>query len=629
MKHSKEANNRILIPSILAIGIIPLIIHVFYYDSQLSQFVWFPDNSDQASDYFLGWKMIAIIIIGIIMAVTMLFRHLNKKDKLVFENAFYLLFMYALFVGMSALFSNYKHWVNAGSYQVFESVWVIFSYLIFCYYTYQYVQDAKQVTALLKWGGIGVLILILIGAFQFLGFDFFKSTIGKMLITNPSTWGSSSQISFNTPKHTVYATLYNQNYLSFYFGLLIPIIIALLLACKQTIHRVFLIIICVLAVMCLIGASSSSGWIALVLAGIVTSLVLASRRKKSFIIVIVTYFIIAILGIVICVVTPIGDKVDALFVGTADFPSLKSIDTTGDCVQMNIDGNILKLSFDLDENTNEVSIHMTDADDQTLQSLQKDDDPSISVIQNEGYKNCEISAVMYDDKLALSVNLDDHLWYFTKNEQNNYVIINQAGKLEEYKSANFSTLFRDDAISGRGHIWDGIIPVLSKYIFAGNGANTFMFAYPQNDYIYRAYYEIPNIFDVKAHNLYLQQWVENGMLAMLAFISFYFWYAIVSIRIYRKIDFKNPMAKIGFGVFVGTMVYMFVGLANDSNVCTAPVFWVILGLGMAINRILKEHDVVISNIFKKDEEQEQLPSNTIAPQKSLNKKSSRKARKKH
>lgn len=122
MKHSKEANNRILIPSILAIGIIPLIIHVFYYDSQLSQFVWFPDNSDQTSDYFLGWKMIAIIIIGIIMAVTMLFRHFNKKDKLIFENAFYILFLYALFVGMSALFSSYKQWVNAGSYQVFESV---------------------------------------------------------------------------------------------------------------------------------------------------------------------------------------------------------------------------------------------------------------------------------------------------------------------------------------------------------------------------------------------------------------------------------------------------------------------------------------------------------------------------
>lgn len=149
-------------------------------------------------------------------------------------------------------------------------------------------------------------------------------------------------------------------------------------------------------------------------------------------------------------------------------------------------------------------------------------------------------------------------------------------------------MFRDDAVSGRGRIWDGIIPILSKYIILGSGANTFMFAYPQNDYIYRAYYDIPNVFDVKAHNLYLQQWVENGMFAMIAFIAFYLCYAVKSVRIYRKIDFKNQLSIIGFGIFVGTMTYMIVGFANDSNVCTAPVFWIILGLGMAVNQIVKE-----------------------------------------
>ena len=34
------------------------------------------------------------------------------------------------------------------------------------------------------------------------------------------------------------------------------------------------------------------------------------------------------------------------------------------------------------------------------------------------------------------------------------------------------------------------------------------------------------------------------------------------------------------------LVYMIAGIANDSNVCTAPVFWGMLGLGLAVNRML-------------------------------------------
>lgn len=631
MRQKKEASNRILIPSMLALGVIPLLIHAFYYDSQLSQFAWFPDGTDQMNDYFLGWKMVAIIIVGAVMIGTMSFRYFKKKEKFEFENTFYVLFIYALFAGMSALFSNYKHWVNAGSYQMFESVWVLFSYVIFCYYTYQYVTSEKQAIALLKWGGIGCVVLMLIGAFQFLGLDFFKTAIGQMLITNPSTWGNSSQININTPKHTVYATLYNQNYLSFYFGLLIPIILALLFSCKKVIERVALIFIVILSVMCLIGSQSSSGWMALCLGGIIAVLVLASRKKRRFIVTGTVCVLVVVVGIIACAATPLGNKVKSLFAGTAEFPALKSIDTTGDCIQMDIDGNILNLSFDLDENTDEVSIHLNDGVGQTLQSIQKEDDPSTTVIQNEGYRNCEVAGVMYHEKLALSVNLDNHLWYFTKDADGNYVIINQAGKLEQYKSPHFSTILRDDAVSGRGHIWDGIIPILSKYIFVGSGANTFIFAYPQNDYIYRAYYEIPNILDVKAHNLYLQQWVENGMVAMLAFIFFYLWYAIVSVRIYRRIDLNNRLATIGFGVFVGSVTYMIVGLANDSNVCTAPVFWIVLGLGMAINRILIKKDSIVAKAFSSETVETDKSVEVIAVEKKPEKrehKLSRKERKK-
>lgn len=631
MKYRKESDNKILIPSMVVLGLIPLIMHVFYYNCKLSQFDWFPNNSDQMSDYFLGWKMVAIIIVGAVMLGIMLFRYFRKKEKFIFENSFYALLIYGFFVGMSALFSNYKYWVNVGSHQVFESVWVLFAYMIFCYYTYQYVKSEQQVVALLKWGAIGCLILMIIGMTQFIGIDFFQTAIGKMLITNPSSWGGASNLNFNTPKHVVYATLYNQNYLSFYFGLLIPIILALIIASKKLVHRIILAIIEIFAGCCLIGAQSASGWLALGASFFITIIVLASRKKKNFIITLCALALCVVVGIIACVATPLGNKVNALFRGTAEFPALKAIDTTDSCVQMDIDGNILKVSYDVDENTNEVAIHTTDENGEILNSIQKEDDPTISVIQNDGYRNCEVSAIMLNDQLGVSVTLDEHSWYFTKDDNNGYVLVNQAAKLELYKSEEFSTLFRDDAVSGRGHIWDGIIPRLSKYIFVGNGANTFIFAYPQNDYIYRAYYDIPNVLDVKAHSIYLQQWVENGMFAMIAFIVFYVWYAVTAIRILRRADMKNQLSLIELGIFTGTLTYMIVGLANDSNVCTAPGFWIMLGLGMAVNRIIKASDLNIAEIIKKETVDEVCETSTVRANSNSDKKGkkqSRKARKK-
>lgn len=50
--------------------------------------------------------MIAIVIIGVVMAAILLYRHYVKKETLQFENSFYFLMVYGLFVLMSALFQS-------------------------------------------------------------------------------------------------------------------------------------------------------------------------------------------------------------------------------------------------------------------------------------------------------------------------------------------------------------------------------------------------------------------------------------------------------------------------------------------------------------------------------------------
>ena len=145
---------------------------------------------------------------------------------------------------------------------------------------------------------------------------------------------------------------------------------------------------------------------------------------------------------------------------------------------------------------------------------------------------------------------------------------------------------RYSMFSHRGFLWSRCLPLLADHIFLGSGPDTFVLEFPQNDYLMMKksgfYYQ----FLTKPHSMYVQVGVQTGVLSLLCLLVFYGWYAIWSLRLYC---FKNPKTLTeGFGVaaFVAGIGYMISGLTNDSMVVTAPVFWVIIGIGMAANRMV-------------------------------------------
>ena len=50
---------------------------------------------------------------------------------------------------------------------------------------------------------------------------------------------------------------------------------------------------------------------------------------------------------------------------------------------------------------------------------------------------------------------------------------------------------------------------------------------------------------------------------------------------------KTWLQKTAMAIFCGASGYMVVGLANDSSVCVAPLFWILMGLGFAGNHMIK------------------------------------------
>lgn len=634
IKETRKTNVKtiFLLPIIIVLGFVPVIVHMHQYDAGMEKFDWFPDSSNTRVDLFMAYKSYAIMLLAGIILFVLIIQAIKKKEEFRMETSFYFLLIYAIFVVMSGLFSVYKPQVFTGSYEIFQPMEVILGYLLICFYTYQYADSNSKVKSVLLISAIGFGIILVIGISQFIGYDLFQTTIGRLLISDAYHIDKLNTINFNMPKHTVYATLYNPDFLSFYFGLITPIVIAAFLAVRKKIYKIILGITFLGCVACIIGAGASSGYLAFGISIVVGVYILLSRSKKTFFVAIIITAITVIAGAIMCISTPIGVHVEQFFLGTQrsiDNRLIKSISTNDDDIVFNLGEQKLHLFYQANATDGQLAVNFTDDEGNPLETtITPTDNGAAYQLEDTTYGNCRVEPVVMEDTLGIHVNMDNLDWYFSKLSDGTYYFYNPFGKWEKISEVKKSRLFRDDAFSGRGNIWNLTIPLLAKHIFIGSGANTFGFELPQNDYVYKAYQDLSNVLIAKAHNWFLQEWVENGLIATVCLFGFYIWYFIRSVRIYRCCNMKESFSRIGFGIFVGTIGYVAAGIANDSNICTAPVFWVLMGLGMSLNRLIAEQENIMEVSISTDTEVSKIPISVAHPvQTKHTKKKSRKERK--
>lgn len=112
---------------------------------------------------------------------------------------------------------------------------------------------------------------------------------------------------------------------------------------------------------------------------------------------------------------------------------------------------------------------------------------------------------------------------------------------------------------GRWDIWSNTLPLLKDAMILGNGPGTFALYYPQG---------VDGSYVDRPHNLYLQIAHQSGILSALLFIGALVFFGT------RAAKSRSTRARAALAGVVGFAV---AGLFNDSNVGTAPVFWVLLG----------------------------------------------------
>jgi hypothetical protein len=267
--------------------------------------------------------------------------------------------------------------------------------------------------------------------------------------------------------------------------------------------------------------------------------------------------------------------------------NLTDIQTKDDELVIVYNKNELHIQFVVGSNNNKIGFSFRDQNGQTVASSLDPAQEGVYTIQDEHFPGFVVSAIVYSDILGFSVMIDGKEWMFTNQTDGTYYYLNLYQKWDKIIKAESAFNGYDSFASSRGYLWSRTIPLLKKYIVLGSGADTFVIAFPQQDYVglHNAGYE--GQINTKPHNMYLQMGVQTGVLSLIAFLIFYGMYFISSIRLYFRGRFQSFFAQIGVGVFIGTFGYMIAGLANDSTVAVAPVFWTLMGLGIAINHKVK------------------------------------------
>lgn len=579
---SKEnSKNYFLIPVFIILCIIPLIVKYAIYDTHMTQFSWFAQNAEKLADLFLIYKERAFVAISAIMALAVIIKSIVSRKTIRLIPVFIPLAGYALLALLSAVFSKYAYFSFLGGFSLFEPVTVLLGYCVVVYYIYLFIKSERDFRLILYFLiGLAIVISIL-GIFQYLGYDFLASKLAYKLIV-PSEYNGVN-LDFKYGAKRVYMTLYNPNYVGVYVALVLPIIFVMFLFTKKVVLKVLAALAVVGLAFCAVGSHSLSGIIGLAVSVILIVIFLRRSLIKKYYI---TIPVIVALIIGVVVVNGVTDqyflnKLKGALTMERSVPALSEMQTTDDGISITYNGNAMKVQYNIDQ-YGKGYIEVLDEDKKPIPTYIDQTDGRYIVVDDRFPK---FNIAPSDDNGSFYIQTEDNLWNFYKNrEDGSYYYINRFYRLDKMITAD-SALFKgyERLASGRGYIWSRTIPLLKKYLILGSGPDTFAMVFPQQDYYNLNQYGFGNEIMNKPHSLYLQTGVQTGVLSLIALLAFYLMYFVSSIKLYIRGKFNSFYAKFGVAVFIGTVSYMVTGLANDSNINTSPIFWTLMGVGIALN----------------------------------------------
>lgn len=583
------------VPLILVLAVIPLLTMMGVYASGIGDYSW--ASGGAFYDFFLIYKSCALMLAGAVLILFFLMRIYGGDTERLKDNStrcvLVLVGVFFLATLVSALAADERADAFFGGYEQMEGFFVILAYLLCFSFSYLYITEEAWVTVLLRALLVGSFILSLLGALQAFGIDYLtsKGSFSFFTMFMNHLPDSFTGLSASFGKGVSYATLYNPNYVGSYVALVLPVTVLIGLWDRLLVSRILAVLSSVLQMIMLVGSQSMTGVIGVAGSALAALFfLLADVRKNRWVLCgMGGVCVAAVAGVLLFV----PDWISRFMSSTISPCSyrISAMVTAPDSLRIDLESG-RELTLKLKPGGMIYEFDVLDEQDDPL-TLTGDTFSGVE-IAGEDYEGIRLLAAKKELKNGGTTEYYDVLkvisdeiyeWDFVKMD-GRLQYVNRVGKLDQMRKVeSLGFDHRYDLATNRGYIWSRTLPLLKKTLLFGVGPDNFVYAFPNDDYVGKVNCGFDGQIVTKPHNMYLQIWVQDGLPACLALLALYL---IFAVRTFRRCFVKGKLTwlqKTNIALFCGTSGYLAAGLANDSTICVAPVFWALLGIGFAANEL--------------------------------------------
>jgi len=585
----------LLMPLMMLIMIVPLIVRARLLELEGLELANWTGNSIQL-DYFSYYKSVAVMILSygafILMMLLKLFNQVEIRKSLYYIPVG----IYIILTGLSYVFSEDPLVSARGFIELFQGVVVLISYMLIMVYALNVVKKDWHLLALtFAFIFVGVMVFI-VGFTQYFGFDLLRTSFAHYFMFPENLAFYADNIDYRFGKYTIYGTMYNSNFVGSFAALMVPFALTLYLFVQKRLYLVLTGLFVLMMVFTGLGSNSRAGIVG-VSAGLVLFVILFRARLKEKYLRTLSIFLLVIIQSVAMNVVSEG-RIFGEFSKLSLSNEWERIEEIGESrVKFN------DLIFEEDRililtEAQSIAVSYNETDGYHVEDLEGNTVPMIvdedGTFTLEGYEfSGTINQTINDEdqvtQTALLITMYHQNFAFYQGDER-LMMSGTGGASEiEYPEVFSPLIGYERFASSRGYIWSRSIPLLFDQLLLGEGPGMYAISFPQHDYIGKinglSTYSI--IVD-KPHNLYLQIGIETGLLSLLAFTGLFIMYTVDTLKLFLMKKIYTFRDFLGIGMFVSVISYLAAGMFNDQIVSVAPLFYVMAGLGFAVNAMVKE-----------------------------------------
>jgi len=588
----------LLMPLMMLVMFVPLIVRARLLELEGLEL----DNWTGGSihlDFFSYYK--SLFVIGLSYGAFFLLLILKLLNKIQIRKTLYYLpiGLYILLTGLSYAFSPDPLVSARGFIELFQGVVVLLSYMFIIVFAYNVIRKEWHILAItFAFIFIGVMTFI-VGFTQYFGFDLLRTDFMTNLIFPSNLMYYAENINYRFGKYTIYATMYNSNFVGSFAALLVPLALTLYMFVKDRKILVLSAIFVLMMVFVGLGSNSRAGMIGMSV-GLIMFVTLFRLRLK-------THYVRAFVILGLVIIQSIGMNIVSGGRVFGEFAKL-SLSNEWDRLEEISETRVVFNDIIFDQNRVRIETILEDVEiiydaarfylyDSEGNMIPFEEGEEDTLVFESDALNARIVRSVDDEGVLTENHIELELYHqrFVFYMQEDVLRMSGTGAISETAYPNTFSLLNgyERFASGRGYIWSRSIPLLYENVLIGEGPGMYAISFPQHDYVGKinglSTYSI--VVD-KPHNLYLQIGIETGVLSLLAFIGLFILYSIESLKLYL---FRRPYTFIhfmGISMFVSVISYLAAGMFNDQIISVAPLFYVMAGTGFAINYLVKKEDRV-------------------------------------